>query len=143
MKSFTVSNELLQQYPVTGQLALERVNNVNRLNSISDYEKYIANLTSLDIGQPIEIQPMVYDMVQKIRYEKLCREDIKLTPKQMAPLRCRYVSNKPFLRIAPLKLEEAFLDPYIVTYIDVLYDSEIRKIKELAQPNVIFILGHT
>lgn len=121
---------------MAGQLALERVNDINRLNSIIDYEKYIANLTSLDVGQPIEIKPMVYDMVQKIRYEKLCREDIKLTPKQKAPLRCRYVSNRPYLRIAPLKLEEAFLDPYIVTYIDVLYDSEIQTIKQLAQPNV-------
>lgn len=137
MESFTISNELLQNYPKSGLEALEKINKNNYEQSLKDQAIRVENLTRADIGQPFEIKPLIYDIHQKIRYEKLCRRDIVLTPKLMAPLRCRYTTNNsPFLRIAPLKLEEASLDPYIVTYTDALYDSEIEKIKELAQPRV-------
>lgn len=33
-------------------------------------------------------------------------------------------------------MEEASLNPYIVVYHDVLYDSEIEKIKEISLPKV-------
>lgn len=55
----------------------------------------------------------------------------------MAPLRCRYVTNKSaFLKIAPLKLEEANLKPYIVVYHDIIYDTEMEVIKNMAKPRV-------
>lgn len=61
------------------------------------------------------------------------------SPAAEANLRCRYTTNNvPFLRIAPLKLEEISLDPYIVVYRKVLSDKEINKIKELSQPKVIY-----
>lgn len=67
----------------------------------------------------------------------MCRKELVTTPKASAPLRCRYMTNNsPFLKIAPLKLEEASLDPYIVVYHDVLYDAEIEKIKEFSMPRV-------
>lgn len=67
----------------------------------------------------------------------LCRNAIGRTPAELAPLRCRYVTNKSaFLKIAPLKLEEAHLKPYIVVYHDVLYDNEIELIKSMAKPRV-------
>lgn len=54
----------------------------------------------------------------------------------MAELKCRYITeNSPFLKIAPLKLEEASLKPYIVVYHDV-YDKEIEFIKQTAKPRV-------
>lgn len=65
----------------------------------------------------------------------MCRGELKPTPAELRPLRCRYVNNNvPFLRIAPLKLEEAYLDPYIVVYHDAMYDSEIELIKKMARP---------
>lgn len=67
----------------------------------------------------------------------LCRNAISRSPAELAPLRCRYVTNKsPFLKIAPLKLEEAHLKPYIVIYHDVIYDAEIELIKQMAKPRV-------
>lgn len=41
-------------------------------------------------------------------------------------LHCRYnTSTTPFTRIAPLKMEELGLDPYMVVFHDVIYDTEI------------------
>ncbi|XP_030569303.1 prolyl 4-hydroxylase subunit alpha-1-like [Drosophila novamexicana] len=48
-------------------------------------------------------------------------------------LSCRYNSTTtPFLRLAPLKLEEISHDPYIVMYHSMLSDSEIEKLKRLS-----------
>lgn len=71
-----------------------------------------------------------------LRYEKLCRGEISPDPDLLAQLKCRYVANKPFLKIAPLKLEVANLSPYIVLYHDVMYDNEIELIKQMAKPRV-------
>lgn len=66
-----------------------------------------------------------------------CRGELFQSPKELAKLTCRYVNNiTPFLKIAPLKLEEASMKPYIVVYHDVMYDSEIEVIKAMAKPRV-------
>lgn len=76
-----------------------------------------------------------YTHHERENYEKLCRGEVKMDPKELAQLKCRYVTNKsPFLKIAPLKLEEAKLKPYIVIYHDVIYDREIEEIKQMAKP---------
>ncbi len=73
-------------------------------------------------------------------YEKACRGELSPTEEVKAKLKCRYVTNNvPFLKIAPLKLEEAYLDPYIVVYHDVMYDNEIETIKKLAKPKVLLV----
>lgn len=67
----------------------------------------------------------------------LCRNEIHLSPAYLSQLKCRYVTNNShFLKIAPLKLEEAYLKPYIVIYHDVMYDEETEFIKKMAKPRV-------
>lgn len=79
----------------------------------------------------------VYTSYERQMYEKLCRGEVKPEPQLLAKLKCRYVTEKsPFLTIAPLKLEEASLNPYIVVYHDVIYDDEIELIKRMAKPRV-------
>ncbi len=52
-------------------------------------------------------------------------------------LRCRYVTDGvAFLRLQPVKEEEAYLNPRIVIYHDVLSDAEIETVKKMAQPRV-------
>lgn len=68
-------------------------------------------------------------------YEALCRNEVHPEPAIMAKLHCRYVTNNsPFLKIAPLKLEEAYHRPDIVIYHDVIYNKEIEVIQQLAKP---------
>lgn len=75
---------------------------------------------------------------QQLLYEAVCRRDAKPTPRQMASHRCHYERNKSaFLKIAPLKLEEISLDPYIVQYHDVIYDPEIDVITGMAKQRVL------
>lgn len=81
--------------------------------------------------------PKVYTDTERQLYEKLCRGEVKPSPIQLAPLRCRYVSlNNYYLKLGPLKMEEASLTPYIVVYHDVITDDEITTIQEMAKPRV-------
>ncbi|XP_062540675.1 prolyl 4-hydroxylase subunit alpha-1-like [Armigeres subalbatus] len=71
------------------------------------------------------------------KYKQLCRGEMQRTASEISKLRCRYVSNGlAFLKIAPFKLEEVNLDPYIVLFHDVLSDGEIEKLKDLAKPRL-------
>lgn len=77
----------------------------------------------------------VYDTNERRLYEMLCRNEINPGVKVLSKLKCRYATNNlPFLSIAPFKLEEASLKPYIVIYHDVMYDSEIELAKIMAKP---------
>ncbi len=74
---------------------------------------------------------------ETLLYKKLCRNEIHLPPAVLSKLKCKYMTNRsPFLKIAPLKLEEACLKPYIVIYHNVLSDAEIDVIKNVAKPRV-------
>ncbi|KAH8313089.1 hypothetical protein KR067_000296 [Drosophila pandora] len=137
--ALTMTNELLKLLPHH-----ERANGNKRF-----YEKEIANQQQLrkmkgDDGSdempksdlPVaKSDPTVFDMTERKAYEMLCRGELKPSPADLRPLRCRYVTNNvPFLRLGPLKLEEAHQEPYIVIYHDAMYDSEIELIKRMARP---------
>lgn len=82
-----------------------------------------------------------YDISHQKYYEQLCRNEVKVSSAKQATLKCKYVTNRsPFLKIAPLKLEEASLDPYLVIFHDVLYDSEIETIINEAKPRVMKLI---
>lgn len=115
--------------------------------SITEYERKLndeieQNVTKFD--NPMDhVDPLSYDDYQKKLYEALCRNDIKESPRSLAPLRCRYNSNaSAFLRIAPLKYEEISLDPYIVVYHEVIYDNEIELIKNMSIFRVKLTCGY-
>ena len=77
------------------------------------------------------------EMTERERYEMLCRGEVSIPPEVQKNLKCRYVDRGiPFLKIAPFKEEEAYLDPRIVVYHNVIYDEEIETIKRMAQPRV-------
>lgn len=76
-------------------------------------------------------------LYQRTLYEAVCNGEVRPSAKDMAELRCRYFYGKsPFLLIAPLKLEEISLDPYIVLFHDAAFDSEIRTIEQISKPQV-------
>lgn len=80
----------------------------------------------------------VEEMTERERYEMLCRGEIAIPASVRKELKCRYVDRGiPYLKIGPFKEEEAFLEPRIVVYHDVINDEEIETIKRMAQPRVI------
>jgi prolyl 4-hydroxylase len=69
------------------------------------------------------------------KYEALCRGEVDKSPNRLARLKCRYQFGvSKFLVIAPLKVEEVHLNPLVLVFHDVIYDSEIRTIKRIAKP---------
>ena len=67
----------------------------------------------------------------------MCREEIQQTPAEQRDLRCRYqVGDCAFCILAPFKIEEHSLDPYVITIHNVLSENKIEQIKELARPNM-------
>lgn len=89
---------------------------------------------SLDF-QHNRLGPYTYDLPERKLYELACRGELKPSDDILSQLTCQYVvNNVPFLLIGPMKLEQVSLDPYIVVYHDVTYDSEIEVLKRMAKP---------
>lgn len=67
------------------------------------------------------------DSKDRILNSQICRGDVS---KSTSKLYCRYVSTNPFSKLARFRIEEANLDPYIMLFVDVLSDDEIKFLKE-------------
>jgi prolyl 4-hydroxylase len=57
---------------------------------------------------------------------KACRGKLSKSNEELSKLHCRYESRTPFTKIAPFKIEEANLNPYIAIFYDILSDNEIN-----------------
>lgn len=101
---------------------------MNCVTALFKIEKAYASINNIKIhDEPHELE----------MYERLCRGEVARKPHVLAKLKCRYdTDSSPYSKIAPFKLEEASLNPYIVIYHDVVYDEEIEVIKELTKPKV-------
>ncbi|EDX10966.1 GD14757 [Drosophila simulans] len=80
-----------------------------------------------DPHSDVEVEKELYQVKRRSsNFELGCRGLYR----QKTNLVCRYKSTaNTFLRLAPLKLEEISLDPFIAMYHEVLYDSEIHELK--------------
>uniref|UniRef100_A0A3B1KIW5 Zgc:152670 n=1 Tax=Astyanax mexicanus TaxID=7994 RepID=A0A3B1KIW5_ASTMX len=72
-------------------------------------------------------------------YEALCRgEELNMKSRRRRQLSCRYSTGggNPRLMYAPVKEEEVWDDPPIMTYHDVFSEAEIEQLKNLSRPGV-------
>ncbi|XP_041452373.1 prolyl 4-hydroxylase subunit alpha-2-like isoform X2 [Drosophila obscura] len=68
-------------------------------------------------------------------FKKICRSSHQNKPSR---LHCRYnATTTPFLRLAPLRMEELSLHPYIVVYHNVVSDAEIAELERVAEPLLV------
>lgn len=70
-------------------------------------------------------------------FNQLCRSSSRRQMGESKPsrLHCRYNTiTTPFLKLAPFRMEELSLDPYVVFYHNVLSDAEIEKLKPMGKP---------
>ncbi|XP_049334373.1 prolyl 4-hydroxylase subunit alpha-2 [Astyanax mexicanus] len=70
-------------------------------------------------------------------YEALCRgEELNMKSRRRRQLSCRYSTGggNPRLMYAPVKEEEVWDDPPIMTYHDVFSEAEIEQLKNLSRP---------
>ncbi|KAF5304255.1 hypothetical protein FQA39_LY09782 [Lamprigera yunnana] len=129
-----LTNKLLDIFPT----------HTRALGNKGYYEDELKKLNSLkikgddgssDIHVNDEPLPPKPDIPERQLYEELCRGEVETDIKILSKLKCYYVNNNiPFLLIAPFKLEEAYPEPRIVIFHDVMLDNEIETIKNLARP---------
>ncbi|XP_028424253.1 prolyl 4-hydroxylase subunit alpha-1 [Perca flavescens] len=84
-------------------------------------------------GRPADYLP------ERKQYEQLCRgEGIRMTPRRQSRLFCRYYDNNrhPMYVIGPVKQEDEWDRPLILRYHDIVSDTEIERVKELAKPRL-------
>ncbi|KAJ9592145.1 hypothetical protein L9F63_001261, partial [Diploptera punctata] len=135
-RALTLTNELLEIVP-THQRALG-----NKVFYLQDIEKASKEKRRGDDGtdavqsdQVITVTEQVQPLAERDVYEMHCRLEHQMPASITAKLKCRYTDRgNPYLRLARVKEEEAYLDPLILIYHDVIYDSEIETIKKLSMP---------
>ena len=109
------------------------------------YRKLIQNNTDL-LFEETNIQPSEmrnFSEFKNIRltdtkflqYEKLCREKQDRVFEDPR-LKCRYINYNPYIYIAPVKEELLHIDPDIWIFHDVISNSEIETMKNLAVPKL-------
>jgi len=69
-------------------------------------------------------------------YEALCRGEDVMPNEDKHLLKCFYTTSgdHPLLLLAPAKVEEYFLSPYIRLYHDIISDNEIEIVKQISTP---------
>ncbi|XP_065371276.1 prolyl 4-hydroxylase subunit alpha-1 [Calliphora vicina] len=138
--ALSMTNELLQLIPDHERASGNKVYYEKELKELSVRKKVKGDDGTDETPKsdlPIsKAEPYtMFDQTERKAYELLCQGKLKPTPAQIRVLKCRYVNNNvAFLKIGPLKLEEASKDPYIVVYHDVIFDTEIDIIKRMARP---------
>ncbi|XP_013181600.1 PREDICTED: prolyl 4-hydroxylase subunit alpha-1-like [Papilio xuthus] len=68
-------------------------------------------------------------------YQTLCRGEMELPSQIVRSLKCSYLTkNHPFLKLAPIKMEQVYIEPDVFVYYGVISDEEIEHIKAMAKP---------
>ncbi|KRZ08259.1 Prolyl 4-hydroxylase subunit alpha-1 [Trichinella zimbabwensis] len=83
---------------------------------------------------PTNRRPDDLSIPERDVYEALCRSEYPIPDKDRAKLYCYYKRNRPFLKLAPIKVEVMHWKPKIVYFRSVINDEEIAVIKQLASP---------
>jgi prolyl 4-hydroxylase len=71
--------------------------------------------------------------ILQTRTRSVCAGLFSLDAKLLSQLHCHLVSPGVHSKLSPFKLEEAYIDPYIVVFHDVISDKEITTLKEISR----------
>ncbi|KAI6227577.1 Prolyl 4-hydroxylase alpha-related protein PH4 [Aphelenchoides fujianensis] len=94
-------------------------------------------LATLDDLPPItNVRSLKYDIEEREVFEHLCRGDFKRDYAMEARTYCYYKKDRPFLKLAPFKVEIVRYEPLVVLFKDVISDPEIAVIQRLATPKL-------
>uniref|UniRef100_F1L319 procollagen-proline 4-dioxygenase n=1 Tax=Ascaris suum TaxID=6253 RepID=F1L319_ASCSU len=69
-------------------------------------------------------------------FEALCRHEVPVSTKALSRLYCYYKMDRPYLRLAPIKVEIMRLNPLAVLFHQIMSDEEAHIIEMLAIPKL-------
>uniref|UniRef100_A0A1I8BZ65 procollagen-proline 4-dioxygenase n=1 Tax=Meloidogyne hapla TaxID=6305 RepID=A0A1I8BZ65_MELHA len=108
--------------------------------NIAWYEKRMSaeELSNLENLPPLKNERKnINDIPERNTYENLCRgQFVDLPPKNASKLFCYLKIDKPFLKLAPIKVEIVRYEPLAVLFRNVITDSEIETVKYIATPRL-------
>nr|CAD2203874.1 unnamed protein product [Meloidogyne enterolobii] len=76
------------------------------------------------------------DIDDQLLYESLCRDEVSLNITEISKLYCYYKMDRPFLRLAPIKVEIIRFEPLAVIFRNIIADEEIEILKKLSKPKL-------
>ncbi|VDM93951.1 unnamed protein product [Onchocerca ochengi] len=116
-------------------------------NNIRGYEDLLENDGVERIVMRRDIPPVNnvknendLDEGAKLKYEALCRKEVPVDTKAQSRLYCYYKMDRPYLRLAPFKVEIARQNSLAVLFYDIMSDEEARIIQMLAVPKACLVL---
>ncbi|OZC06666.1 hypothetical protein X798_06341 [Onchocerca flexuosa] len=109
--------------------------------NIRVYEDFLENdgIQRIDMRRDI---PLINNLRHKNRfdegmvltYEALCRQEVPVNTKAQLQLYCHYKMDRPYLRLAPFKVEIARQNPLVVLFYNIISEEEAQIIQTLAMP---------
>uniref|UniRef100_A0A0K0DVC8 procollagen-proline 4-dioxygenase n=2 Tax=Strongyloides stercoralis TaxID=6248 RepID=A0A0K0DVC8_STRER len=81
-------------------------------------------------------RPGSYDNSERAITEALCRNEVPVSVKETSKLYCYYKRDRPYLILAPFKVEILRFNPLAVLFKNVMNDNEISVIQDLATPKL-------
>ncbi|XP_045534587.1 prolyl 4-hydroxylase subunit alpha-1-like [Papilio machaon] len=127
-----------------GQTALEWATKLfiidpKHQRALSNIPYYLMNIAEKkEKLQNNNTEPIVKEtFLQKEKkvYEALCRGEMDVPSQISRKLTCSFLTkNHPFLKLAPIKMEQIYIAPDVFLYHEVMSDEEIEHIKDMARP---------
>ncbi|XP_037812178.1 prolyl 4-hydroxylase subunit alpha-2-like [Lucilia sericata] len=103
----------------------------------AEFSEESLNKTSIEVDYSIDHESPLKNLdkaSKSILHKYACADLIRKTPSEERHLRCRYISEtNPFLRLAPIKVEEMNHDPLLLVFHNVISDNEIEIVKNLTK----------
>uniref|UniRef100_A0A0K0FJG2 procollagen-proline 4-dioxygenase n=1 Tax=Strongyloides venezuelensis TaxID=75913 RepID=A0A0K0FJG2_STRVS len=124
---------------MTKKLAAIEPSHPRAVGNVKWYEDMLTNDDKKNVNElpPIKNHRISYKKVpEQDRYEALCRGNVNMTIAEKSKLYCYYKNDKPFLKLAPIKIEIVHFNPLAVLFKEVISDEEIAVIKQLATPRL-------
>ncbi|KAL3079679.1 hypothetical protein niasHS_013961 [Heterodera schachtii] len=103
------------------------------------YEDHMTadELASLDELPEIQNERKRFnDIPERDAFERLCRGEFDISPTNASKLYCYFKRDKPYLKLAPHKVEIVHYEPLVVVFRNVISDAEIAVVKQLATPRL-------
>nr|CAD2185390.1 unnamed protein product [Meloidogyne enterolobii] len=111
--------------------------------ALSNIEWYEKRMSAEELNNLENLPPLINehkhfnDIPERDSYENLCRGKFAdLPPQNASKLYCYNKMDKPFLKLAPIKVEIVRHAPLAVLFRNVISDSEIETVKYLATPRL-------
>lgn len=143
MSSLTILERITSNHNKTGNLKgrLETIEKMIKLApERTDLEEIRVKLEmkllfAEEKDKPVAKQPVGYTKAREFKIvSKVCSGELTQTDEEISKLHCRYVSKTAFSSIAPFKVQEASLNPYIAIYYDIMSEDDMQAFKSLSKP---------